>query len=195
MTPRPAPHARGVSLIVVLVILAITSILGVSAAHLSMMTERGARNDRDMQMAWQAAEAALMDAELDLTSPARNGRAVAFENHDFSLFVEQGCGATGPGKGLCDARQVGGRPLWLSIDLAAQDAPATQYGEFTGSEFASGPQGLRPAGKPRYLIEALPDRTGDASGPARRFVYRVTALGFGPREDIQAVVQMLFRRD
>ena len=62
----PARRSRGVSLIVVLLILVVVSILGVSGIQLAMMGERGTRNDRDQQIAWQAAEAALMDAEFDI---------------------------------------------------------------------------------------------------------------------------------
>ena len=56
--------ARGFSLIVVLIILVIVSMLGVAASQLVLQSERSARFDRDWQVAFQAAEAALMDAEF-----------------------------------------------------------------------------------------------------------------------------------
>lgn len=59
-------YQRGVSLIVVLLILVIVSILGVSGVQISMMAEKSARNSRDYQIAWQASEAALVDAEFDI---------------------------------------------------------------------------------------------------------------------------------
>lgn len=65
-SPQQARRSRGVSLIVVLLILVVVSILGVSGIQVAMMGERGTRNDRDQQIAWQAAEAALMDAEFDI---------------------------------------------------------------------------------------------------------------------------------
>lgn len=43
---------RGVSLIVVMLILIVVSLLGVGAAQISLMSERGARNDRDQLVAW-----------------------------------------------------------------------------------------------------------------------------------------------
>ena len=55
---RPNRQA-GASLIVVLLLLVIVSILGAGAAQIATMGERSARNDRDMQVAWQSAEAAL----------------------------------------------------------------------------------------------------------------------------------------
>jgi len=45
----------GASLIMVMLILIVVSILGVGAAQIALMSERSARNDRDMQIAWQSA--------------------------------------------------------------------------------------------------------------------------------------------
>lgn len=193
-----APSEGGVSLIVVLILLVIISILGIGAAQISLMGERGTRNERDMQMAWQGAEAALMDAEFDMRGPGTANRASVFTKNDSSAFVVGSCGTSGNSKGLCDPSTVTGKPLWLSTDLAANDPPAALYGAFTGRAFTAGADGLQPAKKPRYMIEVLPDKNafGDASGRAdKKFLYRVTALGFGPRADIQSVTQMLFRKE
>ena len=195
------PHSNaehGISLIVVLILLVIISLLGIGAAQISMMGERGARNDRDLQIAWQAAEAALMDAEFDMRGPGTATRANVFVKNDSSAFAIGGCGASGTSKGLCNPEGLFGKPLWLTVDLAASSPTATEYGDFTSRSFAAGTAGLQPAKKPRYIIEILPDKNtfGDASGRAdKKFVYRVTAMGFGPREDIQAVTQILFRKE
>ncbi len=63
---RPQPQ-RGMSLIVVLLLLVIVSMLGAASMQIAGMGEHGARNDRDMQLALQSAEAALIDAEVDLS--------------------------------------------------------------------------------------------------------------------------------
>jgi len=203
MSPASFMHVwrqRGVSLIVVLILLVIISILGIGAAQLSMMGERGSRNERDMQIAWQGAEAALMDAEFDMRGPGTSSRMSVFTQSDSSAFVLGSCGASTSDNsvGLCDPSTVTGKPLWLSTDLAADNPSATLYGTFTNRAFTAGADGLQPAKKPRYIIEVLPDQNafGDASGLApKKFVYRVTAMGFGPRADIQAVTQMLFRKE
>ncbi len=75
---------RGVSLIVVLILLVIISILGIGAAQLSMMGERGSRNERDLQIAWQGAEAGLMDAEFDMRGPGTSNRMGVFTKNDSS---------------------------------------------------------------------------------------------------------------
>ena len=64
--PPTARRSRGASLIVIMLILVVVSILGVSGIQVAMMGERGTRNDRDQQVAWQSAEAALIDAEFDI---------------------------------------------------------------------------------------------------------------------------------
>lgn len=188
---------RGVSLIVVMILLVIISLLGIGAAQISMMGERGTRNDRDYQIAWQGAEAALTDAELDIRNTTVGTRTDVFAVNDSSAFVMGDCGTTGTSKGLCNPEMLTGKPLWLTVDLAATSPAAAEYGDFTARSFAAGTSGLKPVKKPRYIIEILPDRNtfGDARGEAaKKFVYRVTTMGFGPREDIQAVTQMLFRK-
>ncbi len=57
---------RGFSLIVALMMLIVIIILGVSGSQMAINEERGARNDRDRQLAFQAAEAALKDAETEI---------------------------------------------------------------------------------------------------------------------------------
>ena len=180
---------RGASLIMVMLILVVVSLLGVGGAQIAIMSERGARNDRDQQVAWQAAEAALIDAEIDMIDPTL-ARKVLFNGKTQSAFVA-GCGTSGTSVGLCDLT-VTGKPAWLTADFTATSSAATtQFGAFTGRTFAAGGVGIQPAKAPRYIFELVPDPIGDKADPA--YLYRVTAMGFGPRADIQAVLQMLYR--
>lgn len=202
-SPIPAePHARntprrnaGASLIVILMILVVVSILGISGAQISMMAEHGARNDRDTQVAWQAAEAGLVDAEYDIRSGSRSAAIFTVDNNsnkiDVNNFVS-GCGDTGDQLGLCSLpTDPASKPPWLAVPLTG--GKAVEFGRFTSRTFPAG-TGAESARKPRYIIEAIPDAGyRDTSASARPYVYRVTALGYGPRDDIQAVVQMIFR--
>ena len=187
---------RGASLIMVMLILIIVSLLGVGGAQIAIMSERGARNDRDQQMAWQAAEAALNDAEFDMID-AVSTRQALFNGKPSSSFLP-GCGTSGATVGLCDVTRTG-KPAWLTVDFTSTgaSAPTTQYGtSIVGTTkvrtFAAGGVGIQPALAPRYIIELVPDTIGDKSEPT--FLYRVTSMGFGPRKDIQAMVQMLYRK-
>lgn len=180
---------HGVSLIMVMMILIIASLLGIGGAQIALMSERGARNDRDMQIAWQAAEAALIDAEFDMTDshPALSRQAL-FDGKNRTAFLE-GCGNSGTSVGLC-AMAASGRPAWLTVDFTdtSSSAPTTQFGAFSGRTFTTGTTGVQPALPPRYIIELVEDPLDKKS-----VVYRVTAMGFGPRPDIQAVLQMIYR--
>ena len=187
---------RGASLVVVLILLVIVAGLGISAVQMSIMGERSARNDRDYQIAWQSSEAAMMDAEFDMRGPGTASRMGVFVKNDSMSFVED-CGTTGNSKGLC-LPKITGKPIWLAVDFTATTSPSAEFGDFTSRSFDAGNLGLKPKKKPRYIIEVLPDTasSGNAAlGSDKKFVYRVTAIGFGPREDIQAVTQMVFRKN
>ena len=63
---------RGVSLVIVLVFLVTIMLLGLSAAMIGTQSEKMARNSREYNLAMQAAEAALRDAEREIASGTRN---------------------------------------------------------------------------------------------------------------------------
>ncbi|ART54547.1 hypothetical protein CBP36_13995 [Acidovorax carolinensis] len=196
----PARRSSGVSLIVVLLILVVVSILGVSGIQISMMGERGTRNDRDQQVAWQAAEAALVDAEFDiegLPASSTTKRNALFDVKAPALnSFAANCGTSGNLTGLCALNDTG-KPAWLAVDFTTTgaSAPTVQFGTFTGRDFPSGSKGIQPALPPRYVIEPIPDPRNSRTQQQqnRRYVYRVTAMGFGPNAETQAVVQMIYR--
>ena len=199
--PPTAKRSRGASLIVIMLILVVVSILGVSGIQVAMMGERGTRNDRDQQVAWQSAEAALIDAEFDIeglpaSSTSKRNTVFKSKETDIAQFV-QDCGTSGQSVGLCNLNATG-KPAWLTVDFTATGAaaPTAQFGTFTGRTFPSGAKGVQPARAPRYVIEPILDpqfsRTA-RPGSGSRYVYRVTAMGFGPNVETQAVVQMIYR--
>lgn len=198
---KPAPNQRGASLIMVMLILVIVSILGAAAAQIALMSERGARNDRDLQLATQAAEAALLDAEDDIDSPA-SSRSASFAEGSAIDFVP-GCGTSGNQRGLC-TEVLSGQPVWLTTDLN-DTARTVGFGDFTARTFAAGSQGVQPEQKPRYIVELITSTSGSAVGEEKGLshtnlgktkgvLYRVTAIGYGPRTEVRAVMQMIFRK-
>ena len=71
MKPLPTPRAQtGASLIIALIFLVILTLLGVAVSNVTSLEERMAGNTRDRDLAFQAAEAALQDAEQRLTDSA-----------------------------------------------------------------------------------------------------------------------------
>ena len=182
-----AARQRGVSLVLVLLILVGVSLLGAAAMRMAMLNERSARNERDAQMAFQAAQAALLDAELDL----HQGRAQVRFDGTSSAGFEPGCAAAAPFQGLCSV-VLAGAPAWMTVDFVQTDAAhSTALGTFTARTLVVGKGGLTPAQAPRYIIELVADPTPGL--PVPRYLYLVTAVGFGPRADIQVALQALYR--
>lgn len=217
-------HCRqgGVSLIVVLLLLVIVSMLGVASMQIALMGERGARNDRDMQIAWQSAEAALVDAEIDLKGPNSAASSRTGKIQTSPKIPAGGCDTTAEWRGFCSAEiAVDGastgtkKPTWLTVDFTKTggDAPSVALGTFTGRSYKNAGAdlgtGIQPALAPRYIMEDVSAMDGANAGggmvtgnyksaakigkSATERLYRVTAVGFGPRSDVQAAVQIIFR--
>lgn len=197
---------RGFSLITTLILLIVVTVLGLAASRIVLMSEKTSRFDRDTQIAFQAAEAALVDAEIDIQGtknaageyipPGVRMKKFDTSNQTASAFPV-GCG-TGTGaegkRGMCK-QTVGTKPVWYDVDFTddSADAKTVKFGDFTGRQFAAGLTGIRPEMAPRYIIEVIPD-----ASPSARLsdvLYRITAMGFGPRKETQVVLQVVFRKD
>lgn len=197
-------HQRGVSLIISLVMLVAVLILGTSAALLALQSEKASRNERDRQIAFQAAEAALMDAELDIEhSPdAANSRSLLFSKNSAMGFPgdgEGGCtgGYGSTSLGLCKRAEEGASPAWQSVDFT-DDQPATArsvpYGRYTGQSFQID-RGSLPGKLPRYVIELMTYNRNGESAEKPTYFYRITAVGFGPRDTTQVMLQTFYRKE
>lgn len=170
--PRPSclgarSRQRGFSLIVALMMLIVIAILGVSASQMAINEERGARNDRDRQIAFQAAEAALKDAEYEIygadspvcTLAGQVGRgrmrlntSTCFNEDNYFGYAAGCSGGANPGlctyvplTAACSATPAGACPAYLdsvNVDFY-KDAAGTgnghtvPYGLFTGRQFPS----------------------------------------------------------
>ena len=188
----------GFSLIATLILLIIITVLGLGASQMVLLSEKSTRFDRDYQIAFQAAEAALIDAEFDIRGPntAVAQRLATFSQTSTQGFVA-GCGTSTTNRGLCLPVEEGQKPVWYEVDftLTSGSAKSTQFGDFTGRVFSTGTSGIRPELLPRYIIEVIPDKTPGLSATVPKQLFRVTAMGFGPRKETQAVAQMIFRKE
>jgi type IV pilus assembly protein PilX len=198
----PRARQQGISLIVSLLMLIAVVLLGISAAQIALQGEKASRNDRDRQIAFQAAEAALLDAELDIEkSPdAARTRSALFAQGKSGGFIE-GCGAgeANQSLGLCSRAAEGMPPVWLTVDFlntAAATTKSVPYGKFTGKVFQTD-GGSLPGKLPRYVIELMvynnAGESADMSG--RTYFYRVTAIGFGARDTTAVVLQSFYRKE
>lgn len=193
------PGARGIALITAVIMLLVITLLALAGARIAIDTKRSSRNQRDFEIAYQAAEAALYDAEIDIKSAAApQSRSSLFAKDSLTGFEGGACntGTKMPSAylGLCDTFSAAGAPIWDTIDwTATSDNRTVEYGTFTGRTFPTG-SGLSPSRKPRYLIELVSYK---ASGEAvnASYMYRVTAMGFGPNDSTRAVLQMVYRKE
>ena len=190
---------HGFSLITTLILLVVVTVLGIGASQIALLAEKSTRFGRDAQIAFQAAEAALIDAEFDIRGPNTSAtqRVATFVTGSSVAFVD-GCG-TSTSRGLCLPAATGQKPVWYAstVDFTDETSSArtVKFGEFTGRTLSTGTSGIRPEIPPRYIIEIIPDTTPGLNASTKPTLYRVTAMGFGPRKSTQAVLQMIFRKE
>lgn len=185
--PRPRAQ-RGLSLITALLFMIAALILGVSVVGINAMQERMIGNSKDRDLALQAAEAALRDAELDIS---RNlGSATVFNND---------CG-----QGLCTPPTQRGTPSALPVHEQAGFSWAAagnvrSYGQYTVAYtgVADFPKVAEP---PVYVIEKLggmgvpPGASVLDPGASTRTAYRITARATGARADTVVVLQSIYAK-
>jgi type IV pilus assembly protein PilX len=175
-TSIPGSRQQGISLVIVLIFLTVLSLLGITMIQSSTLGARIAQNESDRNVAFQAAEAALRDAENDVRFKLANGsectvggttcRADKMVGTDFSVTC------TG---GLCDSRTAT-TPVWETSSNWSDAGPNVKYGTYTQA-------GTYPmvATQPRYLIEYFP--IGDTQ------VVRITAVGYGLNSTTRTMLQ------
>lgn len=168
---------RGISLVVVMIFLLILSVLGIAAIQSSTLGARVARNEADRTLAFQAAEAALRDGELDVKNlRVNNSACVAGATGCRAQTINRGDGFdTVCSLGLCDSRTFTS-PVWEDTKKWGTSGPSVVYGAYTAAA------ALPVVGQqPRYILEYFP--LGES------VVYRITAVGFGANTTTQVMLQ------
>ena len=200
---RPQQRQQGTSLIVTLLMLVAVMLLGVSAAQIALQGEKASRNDRDRQIAFQAAEAALIDAEQDIEGSlvSADSRSSLFSKDSalgFPLETEALCptGHETIKLGLCRRAPDGTPPAWRSVDFEdeGKTTQSVPYGKFTGQVFPTG-LGSLPIVPPRYIIELMQYKRRGQAADEISYFYRLTAVGFGLRKSTQVALQSYYRKE
>lgn len=197
---------RGIVLVVALLMLIAVLLVGASAARLALQGERAARAERDRQIAFQAAEDGLLDAERDIAavasspssspSPSPSSARAAMFAAGSALGFDDGCGTGNDGAnlGLCRHAAAPAAPVWQTVDLANDGAHSVEYGQYSGAAMQTG-QGFLPFKRPRYIIERMAcHQPGEEASAPPTYCYRVTAVGFGARPATQVVLQSVYRK-
>jgi type IV pilus assembly protein PilX len=163
---------------IALTFLIVLTILGLVSVRSSTLHERMAGNDRDRAIAFEAAEAALRDAEVDILA---------------NLTTESAFDAACTG-GLCVPATIA-TPNWQQV--AWDDATSRIYGDGSGA----GDYPVDVAQPPRYIVELLPDLPAGAGNSLNANVrsstsggtaYRITARGWGRRDTTQVMLQSVY---
>lgn len=181
---------QGLSLVTTLLFMVAALMLGVSVLSVNVMQERTIGNTKDRDLALQAAEAALRDAERDL--------AASSSTFDFSDECT---------KGLCTPPSQRAIPVSGSIekfvDWRWNSDPAARkyrlYGQFTGVGKFPGVKADDEA-QPRYVIEKV-GNLGTPSGESMKLGlgpastgtgYRITAFATGARPETVVILQSMY---
>jgi type IV pilus assembly protein PilX len=175
---------RGLSLVTTLLFMVSALMLGVSVLSVNVMQERTISNTKDRDLAFQAAEAALRDAEQDLKT---------------NINADTAFTATCTG-GLCTPPSQRAVPLSVPVHQApgfAWESQGRRYGQYTGG--ATFP-GLGGSAQPRYVIEKL-GTLGTPPGESLTRIglepsepvygYRITARASGAREETEVILQSI----
>ena len=180
--------ATGFTLIPTLILLLAVALLGSATAQWITLSARSIHSDRQQQIAYHAAAAALDDAVRDVlrtTGEAPERIALLQSLESAASWPHEGCGSVGL-QGLCahlNTEQAvfslthGAGNSATGIDWRDPNASVV-FGTFTSARYPSGP-GAQPAMPPRYHIERLSQPTQEQASGASPF-FRITALGMGP---------------
>jgi type IV pilus assembly protein PilX len=162
----------GAVLMVSLLVLILLTLLGLTAIRAGTVQERIAGNTRNLDVAFQAAEAALREAEDRLDNP--------------SVPLTNG--------------SVTGWYHWSLAPAPAWKAPATWDASGNIDYTLGADAGWSVARAPEFAVEELPpmpDTGGslDGSAPVSEDVmYRISARGFGGNTNTFVILQTTYRR-
>ena len=182
--PSTRGRQSGMSLFPALMFLLVLAVLGVSALNSTVMQEKMVSNTKDANLAFQAAEAGLRDAEADVVKNITGGTV-------FSSSCTHG---------LCTPPSTWASPSSLDISKAidwSNGGLTRSYGAYTSSSALPDV-----AAQPQYVIEklsSLPVGPGGSAGiglPGLPLnggaAYRLTVLATGVRAETRVILQSTF---
>jgi type IV pilus assembly protein PilX len=210
---RQAPHRQsstqgGMALIIVLGMMSVVFVIAAISVRLTMLAEKSARNDRDRQIAFQAAEAALADAELDIMGPnAAANKRCEIRSKNLEGYFVTGCGTstTDKTRGLCELNPATAKPLYTQVNFEEATDASRRYatfGEFTGrsANIKDSAGGGLSAKTPRYIVEVInysPSVSANGNPPEagpQEQGFLITAVGYGVSVNTKVMLQaMIFK--
>jgi type IV pilus assembly protein PilX len=185
----------GAVLIISLIMLLLLTIIASVGLQNSGLEEKMAGNLRDRNLAFQAAEAGLRDAEFDISNLNFNNtkHSNTPRINGLSSFVAD-CGASTSSNanddGLCYNGAAGytTAPIESTVNMYPSvntGKPSVGYGSFTNA-----PALPNLSAQPRYIIEGFRFRT---PGKGVEFFYRITVRAQGVNENTVVWLQEFFK--
>lgn len=158
----------GVVLIISLVMLVLLTLLGITSMQVNGLEEKMAGNNKDKNIAFQAAEAALRDAEADITFSNRISGVTGMTDT---------CTA-----GLCYFGPAGISNIW---EDSSKVANAISYGTHSTATALAGV-----VAQPKYLIVGTKFWPAGASN--WKYMYKSIAIAHGGRATTQSVLESVY---
>lgn len=172
-----AARQRGAVLVVSLLILLVLTVIGIVAMYNTSLDEKMAGNMRQRDLAFQAAEAAMQDAQIYIVQD----NPVAFDTS-----------CTG---GLCLDPSASGAPYWEQ-PVSWWQTNGLVYPQVAGVQPLAGL-----SNQPRYIIEKMVPTTlrggslgdlGDMPATGLDQLYRITAQGTADNGNIVVQLQSVY---
>lgn len=187
--PGSKQKQQGFSLVMALGFMVFLTLIVLSMVNVTSSDEKIARNSRDKDIAFAAAEAALRDAEMYVGGKFANPITPHMNS---TQYPTNKCL-----NGLCDFRST-----TPAVNLGTLDFfdPNSSYGSqsnvlgylsdgTTHTTYSPPINGV--AKQPRYLVE-LVTTTNDPTGIWPQVIYRITAQAVGKSADTRVTLQELF---
>jgi len=162
-------HQSGVVLVVSLIMLVLLTMIGVTGMQVTGLEEKMAGNSKDRNIAFQAAEAGLRDAESDLLNSGRVSGLTGMDNQ---------CTA-----GLCYT----GAPIMHIQDNVGFMGNAVTYGAYTAAPNLMDIPALQ---QPRYLIVGM--KLWPAGAVNWKYMYKITAVAQGAQANTSSILQEVY---
>ncbi|MDG1204364.1 MAG: PilX N-terminal domain-containing pilus assembly protein [Pseudomonadales bacterium] len=168
----------GVVLFMSLIMLLIITVLGLSSVQTTSMQERMARSSRDVNLAFQAAESAIKDAETIVEEFASLSDFDAADANTNGLYYEA---------------EFDEESNWKTVDWDAAD----------GNYFTASTTVANVASQPKYIVEHVKtvvsdedrlnlDNVGQDTGSGRAQIFRVTVYATGGTDSARVMIQSTY---
>jgi type IV pilus assembly protein PilX len=159
---------RGAVLVISLIMLLVLTLIGITGMQSTVLEEKMAGNYRDKNLAFQAAESALRDAENDIRT---SGRVSGATGMDASCT-----------NGLCYSGGNDIATIWGNSGMVSN---ASSLGDYTPAMAITGVNS-----QPRYLIVGIDVFPYGAAAP--KTIYKITAIAEGGTASSQSILQEVF---